>query len=198
MYSPRHPTAVIESLGVDVNRSGLHTLEVDERFEADSPFVVELTNHGESTHLHVHLDDDLSQVARLEAANHYVESGETRRVRVRVMDQREWPEDVIRGKLKVVAGHGRETRFVDVVFDRTTDEEPVEVDPELAASGAAPSGSGSSRSTTLRLIPVAVLGLVAVLLAVAALLTVEGIDLLFGGLALVAALLSAVVAYALV
>ena len=114
------------------------------------------------------------------------------------MDQREWPEDVIRGKLKVVAGHGRETQFVDVVFDRTTDEEPVEVDPELAASGAAQSGSGSSRSSTLRLLPVAVLGLVAVLLAVAALLTVEGIDLLFGGLALVAALLSAVVAYALV
>jgi len=189
------------SLAVDVNRSGLHTIEVDERFEADGPFAVELTNHGESSHLHVHLDDDLSQVARLEAANHYVESGETRSVRVHVKNQREWPDDVIRGKLKVVAGHGRETQFVDVVFDRTTDDEPVEIDPELAASGSSsgsPAGSrasGSDRAPALRLIPVAVLGLVAVVLAVGALLAADGINFVFAGFAVVAAVLSAVAAF---
>jgi len=192
---------VLESLRVDVNRSGLHSVEVDERFESDGEFAVDLINHGEASHLHLHLDDDLSPIARLEAANHYVESDETRSVRVHVKDHQEWPEDVIRGKLKVVAGHGRETRYVDVVFDRTTDEEPVDIDPELAASGASsgsgrPSG-GSSRSSTLRLIPVVVLGIVAVLLAVAALLSAGGIDLVFGGLAFVSALLTGVVAYAL-
>jgi hypothetical protein len=192
---------VLESLRVDVNRNGLHSVEVEERFEADGPYAVDLTNHGEASHLHLHLDDDLSTIARLEAANHYVESGETRSVRVHVKNQTEWPEDVVRGKLKVVAGHGRETRYVDVVFDRTTDEEPVDIDPELAASGAS-SGSGRpsgrrSRSSTLRVIPVVVLGTVAVLLAIAAVLSAGGIDLVFGGLAFVAALLTGVVAYVL-
>lgn len=185
-----------ETLGVAINRSGLHTIEVDERYEADGPFVVEVTNHGESSHIHLHLDDDLSQVARLEAANHYVESGETRSVRVRVKNQREWPEDVIRGKLKVVAGHGREKRFVDVVFDRTTEEQPVEIDPELAASGSSSSTSSRSGGTsTLRLIPVAVLGLVAVLLAVAALFAADGVNFVMGGFAVVAAVCCAVAAF---
>jgi hypothetical protein len=189
---------VTDTLAVDVNRNGLHTAEVDERFEADGPFVVELTNHGEATHVHLHLDDDLSGVAGLEAANHYVESGETRGVRVEVLNPREWPADTIRGKLKVVAAHGREKRFVDVVFDRTTDDEPVEVDPELAATGSNPTAGGattSDASSTLRLIPVVVLGLVAVLLAVGALLSADGIDFVFGAFAVVAAALCAVAAY---
>jgi hypothetical protein len=191
---------VTDSLRVNVNRDGLHSIEVDERFEADGQFAVDMRNHGESSHLHLHLDDDLSQVARLEAANHYVESGETRSVRVHVKNQREWPADVIRGKLKVVAGHGRETRFVDVVFDRTTAEEPVDIDPDLAASGSTSSGSGrsagsSSRSSTLRLIPVAVLGVVAVLLAVGALVAADGINFVFGGFAVLAAALCAVAAF---
>jgi hypothetical protein len=191
---------VTDSLRVNVNRDGLHSIEVDERFEADGQFAVDMRNHGESSHLHLHLDDDLSQVARLEAANHYVESGETRSVRVQVKNQREWPADVIRGKLKVVAGHGRETRFVDVVFDRTTAEEPVDIDPDLAASGSTSSGSGrsagsSSRSSTLRLIPVAVLGVVAVLLAVGALVAADGINFVFGGFAVLAAAFCAVAAF---
>lgn len=186
---------------MDVNRSGLHTIEVDERFEAEGPFVVELSNHGEATHLHLHLDDDLSEIARLEAANHYVESGETRSVRVRAKNQREWPTDVIRGKLKVVAGHGRETEFVDVVFDRTTEDKPVEIDPELAASGSTSSSKGGSRSrstdrsSTLRLIPITVLGIVAVVLAVGALVAADGINFVFAGFAVVAAVLSAVAAF---
>jgi len=190
---------VRETLGVAINRSGLHTIDVEERFEAEGPFVVELRNHGEATHLHLHLDDDLSTVGRLEAANHYVENDETRAVRVQVKNQREWPEDVIRGKLKVVAGHGREKRFVDVVLDRTTEEQPVEVDPELVASGGTETTSTSSGAgggaSTLRLIPVAVLGLVAVLLAVAALFAADGINFVMGGFAVLAAALCAMAAY---
>jgi hypothetical protein len=190
----------MDTLAVDVNRSGLHTLEVDERFETDGPFVVELSNHGEATHVHLHLDDELSGIARLEAANHYVESNENRAVQVEALNPREWPGDTIRGKLKVVAAHGQEKRFVDVVFDRTPDDKPVEVDPELATPGAdggaatasTPTAGGSS---VLRLIPVAVLGIVAVLLAVGALLAADGIDFVFGGFAVLAAALCAVAAY---
>ena len=137
-----------DSLDVAVNQQGLHTLEVDDRFEADGSFVVKLINHGEATHVHLHLGDDLSEVARLEASNHYVESGRSRRVRVRALESDEWPADTVRGKLKVVVAHGNTRRFVDVVFDRTTDDDHVEIDPELAASGSSGSGSGSgSRST---------------------------------------------------
>jgi hypothetical protein len=189
----------METLAVDVNRDGLHTLEVDERFETDGPFVVELSNRGEATHVHLHLDDELSEIARLEAANHYVEGDEHRSVRVKALSPREWPTDVIRGKLKVVAAHGQEKQFVDVIFDRTPDEKPVEVDPELATPGS----EGSSRSvapsggsSTLRLIPVVVLGVVALLLAVRALLfAADGLNLVFGGFAVLAAALCAVAAY---
>ena len=198
-----------DSLDVAVNQQGLHTLEVDDRFEADGSFLVELTNHGEATHVHLHLGDDLSEIARLEASNHYVESGRSRRVRVRALRPDEWPADTVRGKLKVVVAHGNTRRFVDVVFDRTTDDDPVEIDPELAAGSGSSSGSGSgsgygskSRSTagagtsTLRLIPVAALGLVAVLLAVGALIGTE-VDLALGGFAVVAAALCAASAYLL-
>ncbi len=191
-----------DSLDVAVNRQGLHTLEVDDRFEADGPFVVELTNHGEATHVHLHLDDDLSAVAGLEASNHYVESGRSRRVRVQALQPDEWPADVVRGKLKVVVAHGNTRQFVDVVFDRTTDDDPVEIDPELVASGSgSSSGSGSgsaagSETSTLQLIPVAALGLVAVLLAAGALLGTE-VDFALGGFAVVAAALCAASAYLL-
>jgi hypothetical protein len=196
---------VTDSLDVAVNQQGLHTLEVDDRFEADGSFVVKLINHGEATHVHLHLGDDLSEVARLEASNHYVESGRSRRVRVRALEPDEWPADTVRGKLKVVVAHGNTRRFVDVVFDRTTDDDHVEIDPELAASGSSGSSSGSgsgSRSTAgagtsaLRLIPVAALGLVAVLLATGALVGTE-VDLALGGFAVVAAALCAVSAYLL-
>ena len=196
-----------DSLDVAVNRQGLHTLEVDDRFDADGSFVVELTNHGEATHVHLHLGDDLSEIARLEASNHYVESGRSRRVRVRALRPDEWPADTVRGKLKVVVAHGNTRQFVDVVFDRTTDDDPVEIDPELAAGSGSGSGSGSgyaskSRSTAgagtsaLRLIPVAALGLVAVLLATGALVGTE-VDLALGGFAVVAAALCAASAYLL-
>jgi len=188
----------MDTLAVDVNRSGLHTIEVDERFEADGPLVVELSNHGEPTHVHLHLDDELSEVAQLEAANHYVEGDERRSVRVKVLNPRQWPSDTIRGKLKVVAAHGQEKRFVDVVFDRTPDDKPVEVDPELATPGsegnARPTAS-SGGSSTLRVIPVAVLGVVAVLLSVRALFAADGLDFVVGGFAVLAAALCAVAAY---
>lgn len=195
MFSPRDLSPVTDTLGVDINRRGLHTLDVDERYETDGPFVVELSNHGEATHVHLHLDDELSEVARLEAANHYVENGATRSVRVNALNQREWPVDTVRGKLKVVVGHGREKQFVDLVFDRTTDDEPVEVDPELAAAGTSTTTTGSGSSSTLRLIPVAVLGLVAVLLAVGALVAADGIDFALGAFAVLAGGLCAVAAY---
>ena len=114
-----------DTLGVDVNDSGLHTLEVADTFEADGPFAVELRNHGEATHVHLNLDDHLSEVARLDATNHYVEGDESRRIEIEVRNPDAWPQDLVRGKLKVVVAHGQETHYVDVTLDRTRRSGPV-------------------------------------------------------------------------
>lgn len=180
-----------DSLAVAVNRDGLHTLAVPTQFEANGPFAVELHNHGEAAHVHLNLDDRLSAVARLRATNHYVESGESRRIEVETHDPSAWPEEPIRGKLKVVVGHGQETHHVNVTLD-PTQPEGVRVDPDLATPKA---DSGTETPPVLRLLPVVVLGSVAVLLAAAAVFAGNGIDTIVGGLAIVAAGLCAAAAY---
>ncbi|MFC6724322.1 hypothetical protein ACFQE1_08045, partial [Halobium palmae] len=110
-----------DPLSVALNRDRLHHVEVEERYVADGPFVVELTNHGEAMHVHLHLDDRLSRVAKLEANNHYVEEGATVAVQVGANPQSE----PVSGKLKVVTGYGSETTYVDVtVEERTADKGP--------------------------------------------------------------------------
>ncbi|MUV87907.1 hypothetical protein GJ631_15440 [Natronomonas sp. CBA1123] len=181
------------TLGVDINRSGLHTLDAPTTFEADGPFVVELRNHGEASHVHLHLDDTLSEIARIEASNHYVESEEARGVQIEVRPRPEWPRESIRGKLKVVTAHGGETHYVDVTFDRTPEKEPVEVDPDL--SKPQQTDDSSTPSTNLRALPVVVLAAIALLLAVGALITADGINFVMGAFAVLAGGLCAVAAY---
>lgn len=182
-----------DSLAVAVNRDGLYTLDVPSDFEAAGPFAVELHNHGESAHVHLNLDDRLSEVARLRATNHYVESGESRRVDIEARDPSAWPSDIVRGKLKVVVGHGRETHYVDVMLDRTAAaKQEVRVDPDLSTPKQ---GDAPDTPAAFRLLPVVVLGSVAVLLAVGALFASDGIGFVLGVLALVAAGLCAGVAY---
>ena len=183
-----------DTLEVDLNREGLQTLEVPERFEAGGPFTVAFDNHGEAVHVYLNLDDRLSEVARIEATNHYVEGGERRRVDVQVRDPSEWPSETVRGKLKVVAAHGRETHFVDVTFDATAEKRPVEVDPDLSQPQP-DRGRDDDTSPMLRALPVAVLGAVAIILAIGALVAGQGMDLLLGGFAVVAGAACAVAAY---
>lgn len=181
------------TLGVDVNKSGLHTLDAPTTFEADGPFVVELRNHGESSHVHINLDDTLSEIARIEATNHYVESGEARSIQVEVRPRSEWPRENLRGKLKVVTAHGGETHYVDVTFDRTPEKEPVEVDPEL--SKPKQNDRSESDSSTLRALPVVVLAIIALLLAIGALVVANGLNFVMGAFAVLAGGLCAIAAY---
>lgn len=181
-----------DTLGVAVNRDGLHTLAVPDSFEADGPFVVELENYGEGTHVHLNLDDRLSEVARIRATNHYVEADESRPVSIEVRDSSEWPADTVRGQLKVVVAHGQETHYVDVTFDRTPDKQPVEVDPELSRPQA---DEPSNDRSLLAALPVVVLGGVALILAVGALFAGGGINFLLGAFAILAGAICAVAAY---
>jgi hypothetical protein len=182
---------VTDTLAVAVNENGLHTLEVQDTFEVAGPFVVQLANHGEAAHVHLNLDDRLSEVARIGATNHYVEAEETRHVEIEVRDSEHWPTDVVRGKLKVVVAHGQESHYVDVILDRTEEKQPVEVDPELSR----PQETDSEPSSSLRALPVGVLGFVAVLLAAGSIFAADGINFLLGAFSILAGGLCAVAAY---
>lgn len=182
-----------DRLGVAINRTGLHTLDVEERFEADGPFIIEIENHGESSHLYLNLDDTLSDVARIEATNHYLENGERRTVQIETRDPSQWPSDTLRGKLKIVVGHGQEKRFVDVVLDRTAEKQPVEVDPDLSKPKA--SEQSTTESPVLRAVPIAVLGAIAIILAVSSVFADSGINFVLGAFSILAGVFCAAAAY---
>lgn len=121
-----------EALPVHISRSGLHSLEVPPSFEADGSFDIRLINHSESLHIHLHLDDPLSQVATLDAGNHYIERESERRVRVDI-DPDRIDEDSHLGKLKVASAYGAQTRWIDVEITKPDPEaNRVQVDESLA------------------------------------------------------------------
>ncbi len=117
-----------DTLPVHLNRQSLHSLEVPASFETDDSFDVRLINHGEPVHVHVHLDDALSEIAAIEATNHYVDADSQRPVGVSLRE-----EGSVLGKLKVATGYGAETRYVDVrVTEPAEEADEVRVDESLA------------------------------------------------------------------
>ena len=117
------------SLSVELNRNRLHDIAVADAFSTTESFSVDLEKRGEAVHAHLHLDDDLSRVARLEAGNHYVESDTTRSVTVAVDPDAE----PVTGKLRIVTGYGSEQRYVDVTVEPPAEvKPPVDVDEALS------------------------------------------------------------------
>ena len=174
-----------DTLVAEINRAGLHSLEVPDRFETDGSFVVELRNRGEPTHVHLHLDDPLSPIGSLRANNHYVDGDDSRRVRVELDAP---PGTMEQGSLKLVTAHGAETRYVTVVVDATTDG--VTVDPELGEPSD-PAPDGPLAGVDPLLAASLGLGVVGVLLAIAALVAAEGLNVAFGVLAVLSGLIAA-------
>lgn len=118
-----------DSLPVALNDGRLHEIDVGETFATTRSFAVNLENHGEAVHVHLHLDDTLSRVAELAAGNHYVEANGTESVRVEVRDV----DETVTGRLKIVTGYGAETAIVEMTIEPTVVEKsPVEVDETLA------------------------------------------------------------------
>lgn len=196
-----------DRLVAHINRTAIHSLEVPDSFETEGSFVVDLRNGGEATHVHLHLDDALSEVARLDAGNHYVAGDSSREVRVHVSPGGE----PVRGKLKVVTAYGAETRFVDVSVEPERGGS-VAVDPELSkprsGAGGSAAGSGSAGRATgsgsdpdggldvdlqavVSALPAVVFGLVAVILAAGAVLAPGGTDVTLALLAVVAGVFTA-------
>jgi len=131
---------VPESLVVELNRDGIHDIAVTNAFATDEAFTVDLQNHGEAVHVHLHFDDDLSRVARLDTNNHYVEGGTTRSVDVPVRRV----EEPTTGKMKIVTGYGSEAEYVSV-----TVEPPPPEPPEPASRDESPSEADSTDDPTV-------------------------------------------------
>lgn len=115
-----------ETLPVHVNRETIHDVEAPASFDASGTFSVVVENHGSDSHVHLHLDDDLSRIARIDAGNHYVEGGSTRSVTVAVAEGAAGS-----GYLDVVTGYGAERQSVAVTIDPSASD-AVEVDDDLA------------------------------------------------------------------
>ncbi|QSG06213.1 DUF7524 family protein [Halapricum desulfuricans] len=184
-----------DTLPVHVNRDRLHGLEVPNEVEVSGSFDVVLQNHGESVHVHLHLDDALSEVATLAANNHHVASDSTRRVTVDVSGS-----GPARGKLKVVTAYGATTRYVDVVLTEP-EHEPRDITVDESLSKPQPRNTSSRSGTTdtdvsdLPLRPeIAVLGLGAVALVIAAVaaLVLDNTVVVLGSLVVLAGVLVAV------
>jgi len=184
---------VPDTLPVHVNREELHGLEVPNEFTTTDSFEVRLQNHGESVHVHLHLDDALSEVARLEANNHHVEANSTRSVTVDVVGS-----PPTRGKLKVVTAYGATTRYSDVILEEPPEESnPVAVDESLSKPQPRDRPTQTTQignSTDLPVGPdvlVLALGSLALLMAVVAALVIDNTVVLLGSLAVLAGVLVA-------
>ncbi len=177
-------------LPVHVNRDELHAVDVQPSFEAHDSFDVRLVNHGESIHVHLHLDDGLSRVARIDASNHYVEGDSERVVRVEVDDAALGGEP-IRGKIKVASAYGAETRWVDVTLDEPAQEDDsVRVDESL--STPAPTAPDDEPSALARPeVPVLALGALALFVALVAAVVLGDTLVLVGSLIVLAGVLVA-------
>ncbi|RBI60939.1 hypothetical protein DMJ13_14450 [halophilic archaeon] len=167
-----------ETLPIDLNRDGLHDVDVPASFEADGSFAVALENHGAPVHVHLRLDDELGEVAELEASNHYVEEGSTRSVGVELHGG--LPAS---GRLKVVTGYGAESAYVDVnVVEPDERSDAIPVDDDLTTPRRPTTERDDDPGELRRNLPLVALGVAALALAATAGLLVDGLAALFGTL----------------
>ena len=187
-----------DTLPVYLNREELHSVEVPDTFETTGSFDVALVNHGTSVHVHLHLDDALSEIAALDASNHFIDSETQRVVTVEVTGDGE-----VTGKLKVASAYGAETRYVDVhLAEPEETESAVEVGESLSqpqpqssetTTDAARSGGagGAGALVDNPELVVLVLGGLALAAAVVAAVVIEETVVLLGALVVLAGVLGA-------
>jgi len=181
---------VPDELPVHISREELHSLDVPESFEATGSFDLQLVNHGESVHIHVHLDDPLSTVASLDAGNHHVEQGSRRDVRVHV-DTDRLDGDPLLGKLKVASAYGGNTRWIDVtVAEPEPEQNTVAVDESLAQPQPGPDAGSTGPLVNPSTLVLAV-GAVALLVALIAAVVIQQTVVVVGSLVVLGGVLAA-------
>ncbi|MFD1571962.1 DUF7524 family protein [Halorubrum laminariae] len=169
------------TLVVELNGNSVHEIRAPDRFTASGPFPISFENHGRSTHVHVHFDDDLDRVASVDETNHFVDDEATRHVHVSV--SADDLAESVRGKLKIVTGYGSETRYVNVQIDPSTetDGDGVTVDETFTKPPERPPevplrqrvANSLDRLVERGSVPAAVLALVAVVAGVAVALAID-------------------------
>ncbi|HET7324743.1 MAG TPA: hypothetical protein VFJ06_10455 [Halococcus sp.] len=125
-------------LVIHLNQESLHSIEIPESFETADSFVIELDNHGEAAHVHLRLDDALSEIASLPASNHYVRPGAVTRVPISIHD-----DGPVGGTLTVATAYGSETEDIEVIIGPTAGKKRVEIDDSLIER----SGGGNTTAT---------------------------------------------------
>ncbi|MFB6104379.1 MAG: hypothetical protein ABEJ57_04745 [Halobacteriaceae archaeon] len=173
-----------ETLPVHLNRETIHDVEAPASFEAPGTFSVVVENHGSDSHVHLHLDDDLSRIARIDAGNHYVEGGTTRSVSIEVADGASGT-----GYLDVVTGYGAQRESVAVTID-PEGSETVTVDEDLGTPQREPvdreaASSDSGWAIDEVTAPASIVAIAAVVLAVVIAVSSDIGALIVGGLAIV-------------
>ena len=178
---------MVDPLPVHVNRDELHDVAVPTSFETTGTFDVRLVNHGQPLHVHLHLDDDLSAVASLDATNHYVDGESERRVTVSIRDGA-----TVRGKPKVVSGYGAQTRYVDVIVTEPDEQEgSVRVDDSLAEPQPVDVEQPESVLAQQPVFPVAALAIGALVVAAAIAFAVQAFVVGLGALVVLGGVLVA-------
>jgi hypothetical protein len=173
---------VTDELAVHISRTELHSLEVPPSFEVTGSFDVRLVNHGKSVHVHLHLDDALSRVARLDAGNHYVEGNSERMIHVEVDEDTidAIDEDTLLGKLKVAVGYGATTRWIDIEVSPPDDgNDGVRVDESLTTPQHEPEPEPLISNPAL---PVLAIGAIALLVAALTALLINDTTILLGSI----------------
>jgi hypothetical protein len=131
------------TLAVHLNRADLHSIELPDSFASADSFVVELDNHGEATHVHLRLDDALSEIASIPTSNHYVRPGSTVRVPIRVHDS-----GPVTGVLTVATAYGSQTEAVEITIEPTAGKQRVDIDESLIERADGTVDAGRTRSPT--------------------------------------------------
>lgn len=178
-------------LPVHISREEVHGLDVPPAIEIDGTFDIRLVNHGKALHVHVHLDDDLSDVADIDAGNHYVEGESERAIPVDVDTDAlaELDGPTLIGKVKVASGYGAETRWVDIEARPPEDEnDGVEVDESLAKPQSKEPEPSLLEEPE---IPVLALGAIALLVAALTALVLEDTLIFAGSLVVLGGVLAA-------
>ena len=186
--------SVSGTLAVHLNRADLHSVELPDSFASSDSFVVELDNHGEATHVHLRLDDALSEIAAIPTSNHYVRPGATVRVPVRVHES-----GPVTGVLTVATAYGSQSEEVEITVEPTAGKRRVDIDESLIERSDDNVGSGRTSTQPTRttgtpgsLDRSTLLGATALIVLVGiALLFVEGVALYVGAFAVLVGLVVA-------
>lgn len=156
----------MSALSVHLNREKPREVVAPASFSAHEPFDIALVNHGDSSRVHVQLDEALTAVARLAEREHRIAGGATEHIRVNA----EAVDVPVTGELTITVGYGTATAKTAVTIEPPQQEQyDITVDESLGT----PKQPAESRIPEIRVVALIALAGVALLAALAVALTVE-------------------------